>query len=86
MTEKFNWPRMHKDEEHLEREAQTCVEDAILRHYGIEEIGELTEAQWEEIHAGKKNMLVRPRTWDLVTLTIFGKCKMKTFSVVYEPV
>ena len=51
MTEKFNWPRMHKDEEHLEREAQTCVEDAILRHYGIEEIGELTEAQWEEIHA-----------------------------------
>ena len=51
MTEKFNWPRMHKDEEHLEREAQTCVEDAILRHYGIEEIGELTGAQWEEIHA-----------------------------------
>ena len=47
----FDWPRMHKDEEHIEREAYNCVEDAITRHYEIEDISELTEKQWEEIHA-----------------------------------
>ena len=47
----FDWPRMHKDEEHIEREAYSCVEHAICQHYDIEDITELTEAQWEEIHA-----------------------------------
>ena len=49
--EKFDWPRMHKDEEHIEREAYDCVEHAICQHYNIEDISELTEKQWEEIHA-----------------------------------
>ena len=35
----------------MEREAYSCVEHAILTHFGIEEIEELTEKQWEEIHA-----------------------------------
>ena len=48
---KFDWPRMHKDEEHIEREAYDCVEHAICQHYNIEDISELTEKQWEEIHA-----------------------------------
>ena len=30
--EKFDWPRMHKDEEHIEREAYDCVEHNML-HY-----------------------------------------------------
>ena len=47
----FDYPRMHKDEEHIEREACFCVEHAILTHFGIKEIEELTEKQWEEIHA-----------------------------------
>ena len=51
MTNQFDWPRMHKDEEHIEREAYSSVEHAILTHYDIEEISELTEAQWKEIHA-----------------------------------
>ena len=49
--EKFNWPRMHKHEEHIEREAYDSVETAILDHYKIEDIAELTEKQWVEIHA-----------------------------------
>ena len=47
----FDWPRMHKDEEYIERQAYDCVETAILDHYKIEDIAELTEKQWEEIHA-----------------------------------
>jgi len=47
----FDWPRMHKDEEYIEREAYTCVEHAICTHYNVEDVSELKEAQWEEIHA-----------------------------------
>jgi len=48
---KFDWARMYKDEEYIEREAYSCVETAICKHYDIEEISSLTEAQWVEIHA-----------------------------------
>ena len=51
MAEKFDWARMYKDEEHIEREAYSCVETAICNHYDIEEIAELTEEQWVDIHA-----------------------------------
>jgi len=51
MTEKFIWHRMHKDEEYIEREAYSCVETAICNHYDIEDIAELTEEQWVDIHA-----------------------------------
>ena len=48
---KFDWARMYKDEEHIEREAYSCVETAICNHYDIEDIAELTEEQWVDIHA-----------------------------------
>ena len=35
MTNKFDWARMYKDEEYLEREAYSCVEAALQRHYDI---------------------------------------------------
>ena len=48
---KFDWARMYKDEEHIEREAYSCVETAICNHYDIEDIAELTAEQWVDIHA-----------------------------------
>ena len=48
---KFDWARMYKDEEYIEREAYSCVESAICNHYDIEDITELTEEQWVDIHA-----------------------------------
>ena len=51
MTNKFDWARMYKDEEHIEREAYSCVEHAICNHYDIEDITELTAEQWVDIHA-----------------------------------
>ena len=54
MTNKFDWARMYKDEEHLEREAQSCVEHAISTHFDIEDIDELTQDQWDEIMAWRE--------------------------------
>ena len=49
MTNKFDWFKMHKDEEYIEREAYTCVETAILGHYDVEEMSTLTQEQWDDI-------------------------------------
>ena len=48
---KFDWARMYKSEEYLEREAYSCVESAIIDFYQISEIADLTQAQWDDIHA-----------------------------------
>ena len=48
---KFDWARMYKDEEYLEREAYSCVETALCNHYDVEDVADITEAQWEDIHA-----------------------------------
>ena len=49
MTNKFEWFRMHKDEEHIEREAYSCVESAICKHYDVEEMSTLTQKQWDQV-------------------------------------
>ena len=54
MTNKFDWARMYKDEEYLEREAQSCVEHAIRSHFDVEDIDELTQEQWDEIMAWRE--------------------------------
>ena len=46
----FEWHRMHKHEEQIENDVFDRVQQQIIEHYGIEELSELTEAQWEEIH------------------------------------
>ena len=48
---KFDWGRMYKDEEYLERKAYSCVETALCNHYDVEDVADITEAQWEDIHA-----------------------------------
>ena len=52
----FEWHRMHKHEEQIENDVYDRVMTQILEHYEIEELSQLTEAQWEEIHqmAGRK--------------------------------
>ena len=51
---KFEWFRMHKDEEHLEREAYSCVESAICTCYDVEDITTLTQEQWDDIMAWRE--------------------------------
>ena len=40
---KFDWAKMYKAEEYIEREAYSCVESAIIDFYNISEISELTQ-------------------------------------------
>ncbi len=49
MTE-FSWHRMHKHEEQIENDVYDRVMTQILEHYEIEDLSELTEEQWAEIH------------------------------------
>ena len=53
MTE-FNWHRMHKHEEQIENDVYDRLQTQLLEHYEIEELSELTEAQWVEIHKWQK--------------------------------
>lgn len=46
----FEWHRMHKHEEQIENDVYDRVMTQILEHYEIEELSELTEEQWAEIH------------------------------------
>ena len=50
MTNKFEWARMYKAEEYIEREAYSAVETAITDHYNITEVADLTQEQWDDIH------------------------------------
>ena len=46
----FEWHRMHKHEEQIENDVYERVSEQILEHYGVENLAELTEEHWEEIH------------------------------------
>ena len=46
---KFDWPRMYKIEEHLEREAFDSAAEYVCEFYDIEEIYDLTQEQISEI-------------------------------------
>ena len=48
---KYDWAKMYKAEEYIEREAYSCVESAIIDFYNISEISDLTQEQWDDIHA-----------------------------------
>lgn len=45
----FEWNRIHKWEENIEREVTDSVREYVLEFYGVEEITELTESQIEEV-------------------------------------
>ena len=45
----FEWHRMYKHEEQIERDVFERVSEQLLEHYSIENLADLTEAQWEEI-------------------------------------
>lgn len=47
----FEWNRMHKWEENIERDITDSVYEYVCEYYGIEEVTELTPEQLEEIEA-----------------------------------
>ena len=47
----FDWPRIHKWEENVERDVTDSVYEYVCEHYGIEEVDELTPEQLTEVEA-----------------------------------
>ena len=45
----FEWHRMHKWEENIEREVTEGVEERIMEHYGVDDVLELTKEQIAEV-------------------------------------
>ena len=47
----FEWPKMYKWEENVERTINDDVEQYVLEYYGVEEVTDLTKDQISELHA-----------------------------------
>jgi len=47
----FEWHRMHKWEENIEREITDAVEQQVTEQYGVDSVVDLTEEQVNEVMA-----------------------------------
>ena len=47
----FDWPRMHKWEENIERDVTDAVEEQVCEQYNVEDVLELTREQLLEVVA-----------------------------------
>ena len=45
----FEWHRMHKWEENIERDVTEGLEEQLCEHYGVEDVLELTTEQMDEV-------------------------------------
>lgn len=52
----FEWHRMHKWEENIERDVTDAVEQQIMEHYDVEDITTLTEEQMNEVMAFREEL------------------------------
>jgi hypothetical protein len=53
----FEWNRIHKWEDNIESQINDSVSDYVFEYYGVDEIGELTEEQINEISTFRDEML-----------------------------
>ena len=51
MSEKYDWPRIHKAENNIEQMVNDWVFEHVLEHFGVDEIEELTEEQIAEVQS-----------------------------------
>lgn len=53
----FEWNRIHKWEENIERDVTDAVYERVTEHYGVEEIEELTSEQVQELELYRNESL-----------------------------
>lgn len=53
----FEIPRVHKWEENIEREVTDELFEYVCEHFGVDEIGDLSEEQIQEIESYRDNDL-----------------------------
>ena len=51
----FEWKKMYKSEEHLEREAFGCVESKLCETFEVESVDELTKEQIDTVMDWREN-------------------------------
>ena len=54
--EKYNWHRIHKDEEYYENQICERVWEQITTHFGVDEIIEITPDQIQEVEAFRDDL------------------------------
>jgi len=61
----FEWHRMHKWEENIERDVTEGLEEQICEHYGVEDVLELTSEQMDEVRAFREEHVSEysPMNW-----------------------
>lgn len=56
MSEKYAWVRIHKAEDHYEREITEDVDQHVCDWFGVEDISELTAEQIAEIEVFREDL------------------------------
>jgi len=51
MSEKYEWPRIHKAEENIESQVTDWVYDHVMEWFGVDDIVELTTEQIQQVEA-----------------------------------
>lgn len=66
----FDWPRMHKWEENIEREVTDGVEERVMEVYGVDDIVDLNKEQMAEIQAWREEYVSEysPMNWGFSNL------------------
>jgi len=66
----FDWPRMHKWEENIERDVTDAVEEQVMEQYGVDDIVDLTKEQMAEIQAWREEHVSEysPMNWGFSNL------------------
>ena len=66
----FDWPRMHKWEENIERDVTDGVEEQVMEVYGVDDISDLTKEQMAEIQAWREEYVSEysPMNWGFSNL------------------
>ena len=61
----FEWPRMHKWEENIERDVTEALEEQICEQYSVEDVLELTSEQMDEVRAFREEYVSEysPMNW-----------------------
>ena len=60
----FEWHRMHKWEENIEREVTDAVEQRVIEHYEVDDIVDLTKeqiaevAKWKDEHVNEYSPII----------------------------
>lgn len=61
----FEWPRMHKWEENIERDVTEALEEQICEQYSVEDVLELSSEQMDEVRAFREEYVSEysPMNW-----------------------